>query len=72
VRFLEENAPGLVEVRGPAACPLERLQDNYRWNAWYFTNQVAVAVRRIRELRDRFAFDPAVSNLLDVDAVDLG
>ncbi|MDR2863290.1 MAG: primosomal protein N' [Puniceicoccales bacterium] len=72
VRFLEEHAPGLVEVRGPAKCPLERLQDNYRWNAWYFTDRVTSAVARIQELRAGFVFDPGVVDTLDVDAVEVG
>jgi primosomal protein N' (replication factor Y) len=72
VKFLEANMPpGLVEVRGPAACSLEKLQDNHRWNAWYFTDRVTTAVARLRELRARFEFDPEVNDLIDVDAVDL-
>ncbi|MDR1497515.1 MAG: primosomal protein N' [Puniceicoccales bacterium] len=71
IHFLEKNAPDLVEIRGPAPCPIERLQDNYRWNAWYFTNNVSHAVKHICLLRNRFHFDPAVSNLLDIDTVNL-
>lgn len=70
-RFLEENAPGLVEVRGPAPCALERLQDQYRWNIWYFTGQVSRVVAILQELRDKFSLDPEVSDVLDVDAQDL-
>jgi primosomal protein N' (replication factor Y) len=62
----------LLEIRGPAACPLEKLQDNYRWNAWYFTDRVVAAVTRIQELRAQFEFDPDVNDLVDVDASDLG
>ncbi|MDR2982313.1 MAG: primosomal protein N' [Puniceicoccales bacterium] len=71
VKFLEEKAPGLVEVRGPAPCPLEKLQDHYRWNAWYFTDRVVRAVNRIRELREEFVFDAGVIDSMDVDAIDL-
>jgi primosomal protein N' (replication factor Y) len=72
VRFLEERAPGLVEVRGPAKCAVERLQDFYRWNAWYFTERVVGAVARIQELRSEFIFDADVLDSIDVDAVDVG
>ncbi len=71
IKFLEEHAPGLVEVRGPAPCPLERLQDHYRWQAWYFTGKVVEAVARIQELRQQFVFDSEIAETLDVDAVDL-
>jgi primosomal protein N' (replication factor Y) len=73
VKFLEANLPsGLVEVRGPAPCPMEKLQDNYRWNAWYFTDRVVSAVAQIQALRARFEFDADVFDLVDVDAADLG
>ncbi|MDR2429327.1 MAG: primosomal protein N' [Puniceicoccales bacterium] len=73
VQFLEANMPpGLVEIRGPAACAVERLQDNYRWNVWYFTERVMNAVSLLCELRTRFTFPPDVSDVLDVDAVDVG
>jgi primosomal protein N' (replication factor Y) len=72
MKYLEANLPpGLVETRGPAACPLERLQDDYRWGAWYFTDRVIAAVTRIRELRTRFNFGAGITDILDVDAIDL-
>ena len=73
MQFLEANLPpGLVEMRGPAPCAVERLQDQYRWNAWYFTDRVMSAVAHLCELRARFTFPPDVSDVFDVDAVDVG
>ncbi|MDR2513398.1 MAG: primosomal protein N' [Puniceicoccales bacterium] len=72
VRFFEAKAPGLVEIRGPAACPLERLQDHYRWHAWYFTERVTQVVAQLQILRSQFTFDSDVADIVDVDAIDLG
>ncbi|MDR0535532.1 MAG: primosomal protein N' [Puniceicoccales bacterium] len=71
-QFAEHHLPqGLVEMRGPAPCPLEKLQDNYRWSIWYFTSRVTAAVAHLQHLRSHFALPDEVTDLLDVDAMDL-
>jgi len=63
-------AEPLLEIRGPVPCALERLQDQFRWHACYFTRRVTAAVARIVQLRREFTFDPDIADILDVDAID--
>ncbi|MGN0860721.1 MAG: primosomal protein N' [Candidatus Spyradosoma sp.] len=70
--FLENAAPGLCEIRGPAPCPTEKIQDNYRFHVWYFCENVVRVSSRLAELRRAFPFPETVVDLLDVDPVDVG
>lgn len=69
--FFEKNAPGLVEIRGPAPCPTEKIQDNYRFHLWYFCARVPAVVGAISRLRAAFPRDDEVLDLLDVDPADV-
>ncbi len=73
-KHLEEHLlndfPGL-EIRGPAPCPIERIQDNYRFQIWYFTTNVTALVGRLQKLRKEFPWDKELVEVLDVDAVGL-
>lgn len=70
--FLEENAPELCEIRGPAPCPTEKIQDNYRFHLWYFCENVVRVSARLVQLRAAFPWPQDVIELLDVDPVDVG
>lgn len=70
--FLETAAPGLCEIRGPAPCPTEKIQDNYRFHIWYFCENVVRVSSRIAELRRTFPFPENVIDILDVDPADVG
>lgn len=70
--FLEKNAPDLCEIRGPAPCPTEKIQDCYRFHVWYFCGNVVRAVARLMQLRAAFPFPRDVVELLDVDPADVG
>ncbi|MBQ9758780.1 MAG: primosomal protein N' [Opitutales bacterium] len=69
--FLEQNAPDLCEIRGPAPCPTEKIQDNYRFHIWYFCDNVVRASSRLVQLRDAFPWPQDVIDLLDVDPADV-
>lgn len=69
--FLEQNAPDLCEIRGPAPCPTEKIQDNYRFHIWYFCDNVVRASSRLVQLRDTFPWPQDVIDLLDVDPADV-
>lgn len=60
-----------LELRGPAPCPVEKIQDHYRFQLWYFTPQVSRLIPKLAALREGFPWDKDVIEVLDVDAVNL-
>jgi primosomal protein N' (replication factor Y) len=60
-----------VELRGPAASPIEKIKDEYRWQLWYFTNGVTKVVPELSKLRSEFAWPDDITQVLDVDPVNL-
>lgn len=66
-RALEAKHPGLVEVRGPAACPVEKIRDQYRFQIWYPCDRVTRVMPAILDVRREFKFDETVVDLLDSD-----
>jgi len=69
--FIEENAQQkLFEIRGPAPCPTEKIQDNYRFHIWYFCGNVVRASAELVRLRATFPWNNEVIDLLDVDPAD--
>lgn len=70
--FLEKNSTrGLFEIRGPAPCPTEKIQDNYRFHIWYFCNNVVRASAELVRLRAAFTNNREVIDLIDVDPADV-
>ncbi|MDX2109155.1 MAG: primosomal protein N' [Verrucomicrobiota bacterium] len=73
VKFIEQHGSlDEVELRGPAPAPMEKINDDYRYQIWYFTPTVPRTIARIRELRDAFTMDKDVWDTIDVDAVNVG
>ncbi len=60
-----------VEVRGPAPCPIERIQNMFRYQIWYFTSNVSKLMPYLNEQRATFKWDPDLIEIVDVDAVNL-
>ncbi len=61
-----------VALMGPAAAPIEKIQDEYRWQLWYFCNgPVTGIVAEIARLRAAFAWPEDMVQVLDVDPVNL-
>ena len=60
-----------VEVRGPAASPIEKIKDEYRYQVFYFTASVTRVVPVLAALRDAFAWPDGVTQVLDVDPMSL-
>jgi len=67
---LREVEPNL-EIRGPAPCPLERIQDYFRYQIWYFVPNVSRFIPHLTELRKSFKWDKEVIEVVDVDAMYL-
>ena len=70
-RLVEKTLGDRVELRGPAAAPIEKIKDEYRWQLWYFTQAVTKVVAELERLRAGFAWADDVTQVLDVDPVDL-
>ena len=70
-RLVEKTLGDRVELRGPAASPIEKIKDEYRWQLWYFTNGVTKVVPELARLRSEFAWPDDLTQVLDVDPVNL-
>jgi primosomal protein N' (replication factor Y) len=60
-----------VELRGPAASPIEKIKDQYRWQLWYFTGSVTKVAAELARLRADFAWPDDITQVLDVDPMNL-
>jgi primosomal protein N' (replication factor Y) len=70
-RLVEKELGERVELRGPASSPIEKIKDEYRWQLWYFTNGVTKVVPELARLRKEFAWPDDVTQVIDVDPVNL-
>jgi primosomal protein N' (replication factor Y) len=70
VQELNRLHPGLAEIRGPAPCPFEKIQDQHRVHLWYFVSGVKSFLAAMLPLRAKFLCDEEVIDVLDVDAQD--
>ena len=70
-RLVEKTLGDRVELRGPAASPIEKIKDQYRWQLWYFTTAVTKVVPELMRLRAGFAWPDDITQVLDVDPVNL-
>ena len=60
-----------LELRGPTAAPIEKIKDQYRWQLWYFAAQVTPVIAELARLRAGFAWPDDITQILDVDPVNL-
>lgn len=69
---VEEALGERVTLMGPAAAPIEKIQDEYRWQLWYFCNAAVTGiVAEISRLRAAFEWPEDMIQVLDVDPVNL-
>jgi len=61
----------LVELRSPAPAPMEKINDEYRYQLWYFTTQVTKTVALLTRLRTDFAWPDDITQTLDIDPANL-
>jgi primosomal protein N' (replication factor Y) len=71
-KLVEKTLGARVDLRGPAASPIEKIKDEYRWQLLYFTNAVTKVVPELMKLRATFAWPDDITQVLDVDPVSLG
>lgn len=67
----EGNARSLLEIRGPAPAPIEKIENMYRYQIWYLCDSVGGVIPKIISLREKFPFDKEITNSIDVDATHL-
>lgn len=70
-KLVEKTLGGRAELRGPSPSPIEKIKDEYRWQLWYFTNSVTKVVPELARLRAGFAWPDDLTQVMDVDPVNL-
>ncbi|MEI6465750.1 MAG: primosomal protein N', partial [Verrucomicrobiota bacterium] len=70
-RLVEKTLGERVELRGPSPSPIEKIKDEYRWQVWYFTASITKIVPDLMKLRAEFAWPDDITQVLDVDPVNL-
>jgi primosomal protein N' (replication factor Y) (superfamily II helicase) len=60
-----------MELRGPAPAPIEKIRDEYRWQLWYFVDSVTKVIGELSRLRDEFEWPDGITQMLDVDPMNL-
>lgn len=70
-KLVEQKLGDRVEMRGPSAAPIEKIKDEYRWQLWYFTASVSKVIGELNQLRAGFAWPDDITQVLDVDPVNL-
>jgi primosomal protein N' (replication factor Y) len=70
-KLVEKTLGARVELRGPAPSPIEKIKDEYRWQLWYFTSSVTKTVPDLAKLRSDFAWPDDITQVLDIDPVNL-
>ncbi len=71
-KTVEKEFGDRLELRGPSPSPIEKIKDEYRWQLWYFCASATKVVPRLAELRAAFAWPDDMTQVLDVDPVNLG
>ena len=70
-RLVESELSDIIEIRGPAPAPVEKIRDEYRFQLWYFTPSISSVIDRLSELRGSFKLDKDVIEQIDVDPMNL-
>ena len=67
----EREIGEICQIRGPVPAPIEKVEDFYRWQIWYFCSSITAVSKRLNALRKNFKFDEEIQELLDIDPYDL-
>ena len=71
VKLVEKTLGGMVEIRGPAPAPVEKVKDEYRYQVWYFCARATKVVPELVKLQAGQAWPDDVTQVLDVDPMSL-
>lgn len=67
----EQNFGNICQIRGPIPAPIEKIEDFYRYQIWYFCSSSLKLSAAVSKLKNEFIFDPDVKDIVDVDPYDL-
>lgn len=67
----EKEIGEICQIRGPVPAPIEKVEDFYRWQIWYFCPSITAVSKKLNALRQNFKFDEEIQELLDIDPYDL-
>jgi primosomal protein N' (replication factor Y) (superfamily II helicase) len=70
-KLVEKTFGSRIETRGPSPSPIEKIKDEYRWQLWYFTASITKTVPELAKLRAEFAWPDDITQILDIDPVNL-
>ncbi|MBT4757547.1 MAG: primosomal protein N' [Opitutae bacterium] len=70
-KLVEKEMGEMVEVRGPAPAPIEKIRDEYRFQLWYFAPSASAIIGKLAALRESFKMDQEVIDHMDVDPMNL-
>jgi primosomal protein N' (replication factor Y) len=70
-KLVEKEMGEMVEVRGPAPAPIEKIRDEYRFQLWYFAPSASAIIGKLAALRESFKMDQEVIDYMDVDPMNL-
>lgn len=70
-KHVGEALSGRIELRGPTPAPIEKIKDQYRWQLWYFVRSITPVIGELARLRSGFAWPEDITQVLDVDPVNL-
>jgi primosomal protein N' (replication factor Y) len=70
-KVVKDLFEGRIEVRGPAPAPIEKIRDEYRWQIWYFVGSVTRIIGELSALREGFKWPDDITQMLDVDPMNL-
>ncbi|MEI7567635.1 MAG: primosomal protein N', partial [Opitutaceae bacterium] len=71
VKQVEQALGGIVEIRGPAPAPIEKVKDEYRYQIWYFCARTTAVVPALVRLQGTVKWPDDVIQVLDVDPMSL-
>jgi primosomal protein N' (replication factor Y) len=71
VKQVEKTLGNAVEIRGPVPSPIEKVKDEYRFQIWYFCTRATKVVPELVKLQAAVKWPDDVTQVLDVDPMNL-
>ena len=71
VKQVEKTLGNAVEIRGPTTSPIEKVKDEYRYQVWYFCARATQVVPALVKLQATVRWPDDVTQVLDVDPMNL-